>query len=132
MASRMMLGRIQSIGGLSGRWFSRGEGLLGRRPLSPASSRSLCSNAIKTDTGIKVYMINAFKRFPVDDSYHAELDHDKEPHLDRFSDPQVAHEDRRFIQFLDRMLEAIRNPQSLAQMQRGRLPNGLKVLDDDI
>ncbi|KAL6893968.1 hypothetical protein ACP4OV_008066 [Aristida adscensionis] len=108
-STMMMLGRIRSIGGLSGRLLGRGEGL-SLRPLSLASSRPLCSSEIKTDTGIK----------------------DQVPHLNRFSDPQAAHEDRQFIQFLDRMLDAIRNPQSLAQMQRGRLPNGLKVLDDDI
>jgi hypothetical protein len=50
---------------------------------------------------------------------------DHEPHLDRFSD-------RQFIQFWDRMLDAIRNPQSLAQIRSGRIANGLKVLDDDI
>ncbi|XP_062212604.1 uncharacterized protein LOC133913455 [Phragmites australis] len=109
MASRMVLGRIQSVGGLSGRLFRRGEGIL-RRPLLPVSNRSLCSNAIKTDTTIK----------------------DQEPHGDRFSDPRVAHEDRQFIQLLDRMLDAISNPESLAEMQRGRLPNRLKILDDDI
>ncbi|CAN6297566.1 unnamed protein product [Urochloa humidicola] len=117
-SSRLLLGRIQSAGRLSGAHgrlrllsFSSGEGL--RRPMQPAGDRSVCSSAygeIKTDTRIK----------------------DHEPHLDRFSDPQVAHEDRQFIQFLDRMLDAIRNPQSLAQMQRGRLANGLKVLDDDL
>uniref|UniRef100_A0A0A9DQ43 Uncharacterized protein n=1 Tax=Arundo donax TaxID=35708 RepID=A0A0A9DQ43_ARUDO len=109
MALRMMLGRINSVGSLSGRLFRSSEGLL-RRPLSSASNRSLCNSAVKSDTGIK----------------------DQEPHLDRFSDPQVAHEDRQFIQLLDRMLDAIRNPQSLAEMQRGRLPNGLGILDDDI
>ncbi|KAJ1293347.1 hypothetical protein BS78_01G060700 [Paspalum vaginatum] len=121
MASRLLLGRIQSAttGRLSGghrgmrllSFFSGDAGLQG--PLPAAGHRSLCSNAyrqIKTETRIT----------------------DQEPHLIRFSDPQVAHEDRQFIQFLDRMLDAIRNPQSLAQMQRGRLANGLKVLDDDI
>ncbi|OEL15400.1 hypothetical protein BAE44_0023581 [Dichanthelium oligosanthes] len=116
MASQLLLGRIQqSAGRLSGSHgrlrllsFSGGEGLCPR-----AIDRSVCSNTygqIKTDTRIT----------------------DQEPHLDRFSDPQVAHEDRQFIQFLDRMLDAISNPQSLAQIQRGRLANGLKVLDDDI
>ncbi|TVU44728.1 hypothetical protein EJB05_04180 [Eragrostis curvula] len=100
-------GRIQSTHRLFGRLFSRAEGL---RPLPLASSRPFCSSAIKTDIGIK----------------------DQEPYLDRFSDPQVAHEDRQFIQFLDRMLDAIGNPQRLAEIQRGRLPNGLTVLDDDI
>nr|CAB3493001.1 unnamed protein product [Digitaria exilis] len=98
MASRLLLGRIQSAGRLSG-----GHGRLsqlsfsGGRPLPPPGDR---------------------------------WDHG--PHLDRFSDPVVAHEDRKFIQFLDRMLDAIRNPQSLAQIQRGRLANGLKALDDDL
>ncbi|RLN39676.1 hypothetical protein C2845_PM01G26220 [Panicum miliaceum] len=119
MASRLLLGRIQSAGRLSGGHgrrqligFSGGEGL--RRPLPPAGDRSVCSSSaygqIKTDARIT----------------------DHEPHLDRFSDPQVAHEDRQFIQFLDRMLDAIRNPQSLAQIRSGRIANGLKVLDDDI
>ncbi|CAN6281115.1 unnamed protein product [Urochloa humidicola] len=118
-SSRLLLGRIQSAGRLAGGHgrlrqlsFSGGEGL--RRPLQPAGDRSVCSSAygeIKTDTSRIT---------------------DHTPHLDRFSDPQVAHEDRQFIQFLDRMLDAIRNPQSLAQMQRGRLANGLKALDDDL
>ncbi|CAN6322401.1 unnamed protein product [Urochloa humidicola] len=117
-SSRLLLGRIQSAARLSGDHgrlrllsFSGGEWL--RHPLPPVGDRSVCSRAygqIKTDTRIA----------------------DHAPHLDRFSDPQVAHEDRQFIQFLDRMLEAIRNPKSLAQMQRGRLANGLKALDDDI
>ncbi|KAK3149155.1 hypothetical protein QOZ80_3AG0213700 [Eleusine coracana subsp. coracana] len=107
MASKMMLGRIQSIGGLSARLFSHGEGLI--RPLQLASSRPF-SSAIKAVTAVK----------------------DQEPLLDRFADPRVAHEDRQFIQLLDRMLDAIGNPQRLAQMQHGRFPNGLKVLDDDL
>ncbi|CAD6214867.1 unnamed protein product [Miscanthus lutarioriparius] len=111
MAARLLLGRIQSAGRLSGA--HRGPRLL-RCPLPPAGDRSVCSNAygpqIKTDTRITEH----------------------EPHLDRFSDPQVAHEHQQFVQFLDRMLDAIRNPQSLAQMQRRRLASGLKVLDDDI
>nr|CAB3497981.1 unnamed protein product [Digitaria exilis] len=114
MASRMLLGRIQSAGRLSG-----GHGRLqqlsfsGGRPLPPAGDRWVCSSAsgqIKPETRIT----------------------ENGPHLDRFSDPVVAHEDRKFIQFLDNMLDAIRNPQSLAQIQRGRLANGLKALDDDI
>ncbi|KAG2545478.1 uncharacterized protein LOC120649562 [Panicum virgatum] len=107
MASRLLLGRIQSAGRLSG-----GHG---RRQLlgfsdGPRSVSSSAYGQIKTDARIT----------------------DHEPHLDRFSDPQVAHEDRQFIQFLDRMLDAIRNPQSLAQIRSGRTANGLKVLDDDI
>uniref|UniRef100_K4AFY4 Uncharacterized protein n=1 Tax=Setaria italica TaxID=4555 RepID=K4AFY4_SETIT len=118
MASRLLLQRIQSAGSLSGGHgrrqllsFSCGEGLCS--PLPPAGDRSVCSSAygqIKMDTRIT----------------------DHEPHLDRFSDPQVAHEDRQFIQFLDRMLDAIKNPQSLARIQRGKLANGLEALDDDI
>ncbi|GJM96821.1 hypothetical protein PR202_ga13689 [Eleusine coracana subsp. coracana] len=109
MASKMMLGRIQSIGGLSARLFSHGEGLI--RPLQLASSRPF-SSAICPLLEMDVQ--------------------DQEPLLDRFADPRVAHEDRQFIQLLDRMLDAIGNPQRLAQMQHGRFPNGLKVLDDDL
>ncbi|RCV40601.1 hypothetical protein SETIT_9G068000v2 [Setaria italica] len=116
MASWLLLRRIQSAGRLSGGHgrllsFRGGEGLC--RPLPPAGEPSVCSSAygqIKTDTRITNH----------------------EPHLDRFSDPQVAHEDRQFIQFLDRMLDAMRNPQSLALIHRGRLASGLKALDDDI
>ncbi|KAF8709968.1 hypothetical protein HU200_029689 [Digitaria exilis] len=119
----MLLGRIQSAGRLSG-----GHGRLqqlsfsGGRPLPPAGDRWVCSSAsgqIKPETRITVSLLAMYAQ-------------ENGPHLDRFSDPVVAHEDRKFIQFLDNMLDAIRNPQSLAQIQRGRLANGLKALDDDI
>ncbi|CAL4936279.1 unnamed protein product [Urochloa decumbens] len=99
-SSRLLLRRIQSAGRLSGGHgrlrllsFSGSEGL--NRPLPPAGDRPVCSSAygqIKTDTGIT----------------------DHAPHLDRFPDPQVAHEDRQFIQFLDRMLDAMEPSESCA------------------
>ncbi|ONM09941.1 uncharacterized protein [Zea mays] len=118
MVSRLLLGRIgiQSACRLSGghRGFSGGEAL--RRSIPPAGDRSVCGNAY-------------VPRTKTDDIGRTE--HEPQ-HLVRFLDPQVARQRQEFVQSLDRMLHAIRNPQSLAQMERRRLGSGVKVLDDDL